>query len=548
MKRIAALLTIIAALTAGAQTIPPIVYDIEADFQQTQALPDQSFVQGAGVALRYRLKSQGRWLSLGGLGARWDARALSTSTQALQQAATVVTNVTPNYFQVLLTSAQTGSAVTNWTHSLIVTLAGTDYPIGAGELDIAASAWTGAAAILSNTTAAAYTDAAVASHAGVIAASNVLGHIKVGAGLTIDGNGLLEATAGASDHTTLGNLHWTASGHTGTPGRIAGFFEGGAAGYATVGTDLELDGSEGINVTSTLQTVTGRGATTTNAVTVASLESPIVKATTTAGVTIQAANGTPAMIIGPANTAAVSTLDGLSVAGSLQVQGTNVMTELAGKVATNDTRYLAALTNAAAFSPAGALPTTGGIMTGSIQDSFGSASINPSARTLHNSFEDLTIDWNSLTLYNGSVLDPRLAWGLNTLYGTWKSEGTATNGTEIVNYQTMQSATRDPYKFAYATNITISATNGIQQALTNLTGALTITWPAGDAATETTISLTVPPRGTNAYTLAAGPTYYYVSPLTSTNALSTNLITRLWYASPWGTTNASVTISGEVAP
>ena len=139
MKRIAAMLAMITALTVNAQTIPPIVYDIEADFQQTQALPDQSFIQGAGVALRYRLKSQGRWLSLAGLGARWDARALSTSTQALQRAATVVTNVSPHYFQVLLTSEQTGTAVTNWTHSLIVTLAGTDYPIGAGELDIASS-------------------------------------------------------------------------------------------------------------------------------------------------------------------------------------------------------------------------------------------------------------------------------------------------------------------------------------------------------------------------------------------------------------------------
>jgi hypothetical protein len=139
--------------------------------------------------------------------------------------------------------------------------------------------------------------------------------------------------------------------------------------------------------------------------------------------------------------------------------------------------------------------------------------------------------------YNGvSVIDA----GNKSLLGPWSTTGQLSPQS--------YSATITPTPLSYVTNLTISAANGIQQALTNYTGALTITWPAGSAATETTISLTVPPRGTNTYTLAAGPTYYYVSPLTSTNALSTNLITRLWYASPWGTTNASVTISGEVAP
>jgi hypothetical protein len=71
----------------------------------------------------------------------------------------------------------------------------------------------------------------------------------------------------------------------------------------------------------------------------------------------------------------VTTGDGLNVTGALQVQGTNVMNEIAGKSGTNtvaaldirvtgvetgkvdktDARYLASLTNAAAFATAATL-------------------------------------------------------------------------------------------------------------------------------------------------------------------------------------------------
>jgi hypothetical protein len=109
------------------------------------------------------------------------------------------------------------------------------------------------------------------------------------------------------------------------------------------------------------------------------------------------------------------------------------------------------------------------------------------------------------------------------------------------------SATITPYLIPTATNITISAANGMQQAVTGaVPSSVTINFPAGSATSEMTISLTFPPRGTNEVTLAAGPTYYYVSPLSSTNAASTNLYTRYYVASPYGTTNVSVTVSGEV--
>jgi len=168
--------------TARAATPPPAVYDIEANYQQTQELVDMSLVKGGSAVLRYRLRSGGKWLDLSGLGARWDARATGTSTQALQATATVYTNTSPHYFSIPLSSTQTGTARSNWVYSLIVTLDGADYPLGAGRLDIAESAWTGAAAILSTVTAQSYTDAAVSNHAAVKATTNSLGHVTIGAG------------------------------------------------------------------------------------------------------------------------------------------------------------------------------------------------------------------------------------------------------------------------------------------------------------------------------------------------------------------------------
>jgi len=197
MKRILTALLLTTAC-AFSQVIPPIVYDIEANFQQEQELTDQNFVQGAGVVLRYRLRSNGRYLDLAGLGARWDARESVTNTSSYQKVATVVTSTTPNYFQIELDSDQTGTAITNWVYSFIVTSGGIDYPIGRGDLDITASSWTGASAIMTNITASTYADNAVATHAAVAATTNSLGHIIVGSGLSVTGDGTLSA-----DSTTV---------------------------------------------------------------------------------------------------------------------------------------------------------------------------------------------------------------------------------------------------------------------------------------------------------------------------------------------------------
>jgi hypothetical protein len=161
MKRATALLILLSAATVATAAPPPIVFDLEANYQQTQTLGDIELVQGANASLQFRLRSRGRWLDLTGLTARFDARSSATSTQAVQVvSSSTVTNTTPNYFQINLTDTATGSAVTNWVWSLVV-LSGTDeYPIGYGSFGIPESTWTGASAILSNVTAAAYTDAA----------------------------------------------------------------------------------------------------------------------------------------------------------------------------------------------------------------------------------------------------------------------------------------------------------------------------------------------------------------------------------------------------
>lgn len=59
--------------------------------------------------------------------------------------------------------------------------------------------------------------------------------------LQYDGVSLTWATVagGTGDHTALTNLGWTASGHTGTANRIAGFDGSGATSFYVIGTDIQ---------------------------------------------------------------------------------------------------------------------------------------------------------------------------------------------------------------------------------------------------------------------------------------------------------------------
>jgi len=89
-----------------------------------------------------------------------------------------------------------------------------------------------------------------ASVASLALADSALTNLTEGSGVTITGTGRTRtiAATGTTDHSALSNLDWIATGHTGTPARLAGFFEGGSAGYAGFGEGMYLDGSDNIAV------------------------------------------------------------------------------------------------------------------------------------------------------------------------------------------------------------------------------------------------------------------------------------------------------------
>ena len=60
---------------------------------------------------------------------------------------------------------------------------------------------------------------------------------------------------GSSDHATLSNLSWSASGHTGTASRLAWFGSGGSASYLSLGSGLTTSGSSLVVDTGTIATV-----------------------------------------------------------------------------------------------------------------------------------------------------------------------------------------------------------------------------------------------------------------------------------------------------
>jgi hypothetical protein len=184
------------------------VYDIEANYQQAQELPDQSIMQGAGAEMHVRLKSQRSWEALDGLAARWEARSSVTSTQALQSASSeTVTNSTPNYFVINLDSTDTGTAYTNWVWSIIVEEDSVDYVLGTGRWDSVASSWTGAGSVITSATTQAAIDASIATHTADASAH----HTKY-----TDAEALAAAVAGGC--VTSGVSTATFEAHTGATG------------------------------------------------------------------------------------------------------------------------------------------------------------------------------------------------------------------------------------------------------------------------------------------------------------------------------------------
>jgi hypothetical protein len=204
-KLIAALL--IAATVAHAQLAPPIVHKIESLTQQQQRLLDMRLQQGANVEYRVQISVDGRWLPLAGLTGEWQGKQFSVSQPTYVSASVAtVTNVTPNYFRFALGPDQTGTALTNWLYTVIVKQGANQYPLGEGRLDIQASAWTGSPSVLKSivnwATISGYTN--TATHGPVRADGST-----VSATTNADGSITLSATASAVTWTNVTDKPFT---------------------------------------------------------------------------------------------------------------------------------------------------------------------------------------------------------------------------------------------------------------------------------------------------------------------------------------------------
>jgi hypothetical protein len=281
MKRLLAALTLIATI-ANAQLGPPLVHEIATDFQQLQELDDMGLQQGANVEYRVRLRVGGRWFPLAGLTAEWQARENVTDQQALVAASVeTVTNVTPNYFRFLLNADQTGSAVTDWSYSIVAKDGANVYPLGEGRLDVRESAWSGSPSVLM---------AGTINWAQVPGYTNTLTHgpyrfseITFDTEINADGSVLVTGIGAVPDLVTDNTLHGlgTLVSPLGVVSNIVAGAELGStalqsgdnvselvndAGYVT-GTPWTGEGYL-TNEVDTLQSVTARGATTTDIITV----------------------------------------------------------------------------------------------------------------------------------------------------------------------------------------------------------------------------------------------------------------------------------------
>jgi len=133
--------------------IPQKRLDIEVNWQQLQTLEPLGIQQGSSMQLAVRPKLGGEWLTLTGVTGRWEARSNITATVCYQATHSWVSNTT-HTIAIDLDQDQTGTAVTNWVYAIILTVGGEDYAVGTGRLTIAASAFTGdAAVVVTNATA-----------------------------------------------------------------------------------------------------------------------------------------------------------------------------------------------------------------------------------------------------------------------------------------------------------------------------------------------------------------------------------------------------------
>jgi hypothetical protein len=141
-----------------------------------------------------------------------------------------------------------------------------------------------------------------------ITVNGVTGQLDSNLVFTVAGGG-----DGTYDHAALSNLTWSASVHTGTPARVAGFLEGGYPGYVGFGAGLYLDDNDDIVVSNSVLEGAALGSTS-----------------------VQPAQ----IVVVQANVASLSN-------GLVTVEGrTNVWNDVVNKVSTNNAAYLATVASA----------------------------------------------------------------------------------------------------------------------------------------------------------------------------------------------------------
>jgi hypothetical protein len=500
MKRLIAALTLLATIT-HAQIGPPLVHEIATDFQQLQELDDMGLQQGANVEYHVRLRVGGRWFPLAGLTAEWQGRENVTDIPALVAASVeTVTNVTPNYFRFLLDSDQTGDAREDWTYSIVVKEPNRNYPLGEGRLDIQASAWSGAPSVLL---------AGVINWAQITGYTNTATHGPVrGDGTTIstetniDGSITLtamaagvvwEAVAG-KPFDTLSEL--TTNNLTG----IAWDDLGGASSWNEL-EDIPIEVSTMDQTVATTSSVAFAGVTTVGDV----------------------------------------------VAGGASLQGNINMN-------TND------ITNA-------------GTIQGVYSFDYQTGDIADADRPV------IRLSSRSLMYFDGMLQQPVIDWGATpTMYRDWlftggvnmqqglvvsntiqHADGTQANHSATVGQlanltdtnavlEIVGRAAVTPHFLDAGSGSVIAEANKLTQAVTNIVGSTTISWPEFSVDKETTILLTMPPTAQNVILGNSDRIeYQFIFPLSSSQVTSTNEATSIVLTSPYGRTNAFATVRGETA-
>jgi hypothetical protein len=126
---------------------PPKYLDVDVNWQQTQELETLNIQQGASMRLRVRPKIDGKWLTLTGLTARWEARETATNASSYQATSNLTSNEA-HWVQIELDNTQTGTAITSWLYSVILINGADEYPIGIGTVNVVASDFAGSSSVL----------------------------------------------------------------------------------------------------------------------------------------------------------------------------------------------------------------------------------------------------------------------------------------------------------------------------------------------------------------------------------------------------------------